>query len=97
MEQDLSDKAYRALLNLTHAWGVEQGVNYALDNCKVDALVLPAWTDMSIFAAWSGKSRWGTPTAELKTHRNSNRDCALRYLRVRKTVWAGLRSQKIRR
>lgn len=60
LEQDLSDETYRDLLNLTHAWGVEQGVDYALENCKVDALVLPAWTDMSIFAAWSRTSCLGT-------------------------------------
>lgn len=35
---------------------IEEGIIATLDFYNLDALVLPAWTDMSIYAAWARKS-----------------------------------------
>lgn len=35
---------------------IEEGIIETLDSYNLDALVLPAWTEMSIYAAWVRKS-----------------------------------------
>lgn len=52
----MSDKEYEAALARAHKLGVEEGLKLVFDKYGLDAIVAPAWTQMSIYAAWSGGS-----------------------------------------
>ena len=55
LREKYSEKQYKSDLEQAYIWGVEQGVNYALDKYDLDALIVPGWSEMSIYAAWASK------------------------------------------
>ncbi len=55
LKENMSDKEYEAALARAHKLGVEDGLNLVFDKYDLDAIVAPAWTQMSIYAAWSGE------------------------------------------
>jgi hypothetical protein len=62
----MSDKEYEAALARAHKLGVEEGLKLVFDKYDLDAIVAPAWTQMSIYAAWSGESpTWKGPACSL--------------------------------
>lgn len=54
VQQKLSPKQYEQALSEARDFGVTRGIDSAFDEYDVDIMVLPAWTYMSIYAAWSG-------------------------------------------
>uniref|UniRef100_A0A0B7KBT1 Amidase domain-containing protein n=1 Tax=Bionectria ochroleuca TaxID=29856 RepID=A0A0B7KBT1_BIOOC len=70
LNQHLTDEEYHAALLEAKKIAIDEGIIETLDKYNLDALVLPAWTEMSIFAAWAqvptatvplGKYRGGKP------------------------------------
>ncbi|CAG9981907.1 unnamed protein product [Clonostachys byssicola] len=70
LNQHLTDEEYHAALQETKKIAIDEGIIEALDKYNLVALALPAWTKMSIFAAWAqaptatvplGKYRGGKP------------------------------------
>jgi hypothetical protein len=56
LHQHLSEEEYRAALLDARRIAIDEGIIEALDKYNLDVLVLPAWTEMSIYAAWARKS-----------------------------------------
>ena len=50
-----SEKHHKSNLEQAHVWGVEQGIDHALDKYDLDALIVPDWSEMSIYAAWASE------------------------------------------
>ena len=48
-------KQHKINLKQAHLWGVEQGIDYVLDKYELDALIVPGWSEMSIYAAWASE------------------------------------------
>ncbi|EOO00811.1 putative amidase family protein [Phaeoacremonium minimum UCRPA7] len=70
INQHLTEEEYRAALLEAKEIAIDNGIIETLNKYKLDALVLPAWTEMSIYAAWAqaptgtvplGKYRQGKP------------------------------------
>ncbi|CAH0021083.1 unnamed protein product [Clonostachys rhizophaga] len=70
LNQHLTDEEYHAALQEAKKIAIDEGIIETLDKYDLDAIVLPAWTEMSIFAAWAqaptatvplGKYRGGKP------------------------------------
>ena len=55
LKERSSPKEHEIELVQAHLWGVEQGIDYALDKYELDALIVPGWSEMSIFAAWASE------------------------------------------
>ena len=55
LKESHSEKQYNRNLELAHIWGVVQGIDYALDKHDLDALIVPGWSEMSIYAAWASE------------------------------------------
>lgn len=55
LNQHLTDEEYHAALLEARKIAIDQGIIETLDRYNLDALVLPAWTEMSIYAAWARK------------------------------------------
>jgi hypothetical protein len=62
LHQHLSKDEYRAALLEARIIAIDEGIIKALDKYNLDVLVLPAWTEMSIYAAWARKSPPNTST-----------------------------------
>lgn len=52
----MTPEEYQDALLEARKIAIEEGIIETLDSHNLDALVLPAWTDMSIYAAWARKS-----------------------------------------
>jgi len=70
LRQHLTDEEYHSALLEARKIALDEGIIETLDKYDLDALVLPAWTEMSIYAAWAqaptatvplGKYRHGKP------------------------------------
>ncbi|KAJ6079729.1 amidase family protein [Penicillium canescens] len=70
LDQKMTLEEYQDALLEARKIAIEEGIIETLDSYNLDALVLPAWTDMSIYAAWAqaptatvplGKYRDGKP------------------------------------
>ena len=55
LKENYSDKQHNRDLDLAYLWGVEQGIDYALDKYDLDALIVPGWSEMSVYAAWASE------------------------------------------
>ena len=55
INQHLTEEEYRAALLEAKEIAIDNGIIETLNKYKLDALVLPAWTEMSIYAAWARK------------------------------------------
>lgn len=53
LTENFSQADYQAHLIKAHLWGVDQGIYYALDKHNLDMLIVPGWSEMSIYAAWA--------------------------------------------
>ncbi|KAH6640376.1 amidase family protein [Chaetomium tenue] len=67
LHQHLSEEEYRAALSEARIIAIDEGIIEALDKYNLDVLVLPAWTEMSIYAAWAQAP---TATVPLGTYRH---------------------------
>ena len=56
LPRHLSEQEYHAALSEAKRIAIDEGIIEALDKYNLDVLVLPAWTEMSIYAAWASKS-----------------------------------------
>ncbi|KAH9209049.1 amidase signature domain-containing protein [Leptodontidium sp. 2 PMI_412] len=64
--ETISDKEYEAALAQAHKLGVEEGLRLIFDKYDLDAIVTPAWTQMSIYAAWPGSPTATVPLGQYK-------------------------------
>ncbi|KAH6710559.1 amidase signature domain-containing protein [Leptodontidium sp. MPI-SDFR-AT-0119] len=64
--ETISDKEYEAALAQAHKLGVEEGLELIFDKYDLDAIVAPAWTQMSIYAAWPGSPTATVPLGQYK-------------------------------
>ena len=55
LRESFTSEEYQSDLTQAHLWGVEPGIEYVLDKYSLDALVVPGWSEMSVFAAWASK------------------------------------------
>lgn len=53
IHQQLSEEEYHSALSEARRIAIDEGIIEALDKYNLDVLVLPAWTEMSIYAAWA--------------------------------------------
>lgn len=51
--QQSTETEYQTDLKQAHLWGVEEGITYALERHNLDAVIVPGWSEMSIYAAWA--------------------------------------------
>ena len=55
LSENSSPEQHDSDLKKANLWGVEQGIDYALDKYDLDALIVPGWSEMSIYAAWASE------------------------------------------
>ncbi|KAK3376844.1 amidase signature domain-containing protein [Lasiosphaeria ovina] len=70
LNQHLTEEEYNAALLGATKIAVDEGIVEALDKYNLDVLVLPAWTEMSIYAAWALQlpQVWGRVAMEMGAH-----------------------------
>ena len=100
LKESHSEKQYTRDLEQAHLWGVEQGIDYALDKYDLDALIVPGWSEMSVYAAWASESTPGTKIGTLNTninlHRSTYSDSTPRLVCRRQAIRPRFCSTKIR-
>lgn len=55
LAEKISEADYHADLTKAHLWGGHQGIDYVLETENLDMLIVPGWSEMSIYAAWASK------------------------------------------
>ncbi|CAF9923228.1 MAG: hypothetical protein ALECFALPRED_002337 [Alectoria fallacina] len=58
LQEDFSPEEYHGDLKQAHSWGVDQGIDYVLDRYNLDALAVPGWSEMSVYAAWASEYKY---------------------------------------
>ncbi|CAF9935086.1 hypothetical protein IMSHALPRED_010095 [Imshaugia aleurites] len=55
LRENFTLEEYQSDLKQAQVWGVDYGIDYVLDRYNLDALIVPGWSEMSVFAAWASK------------------------------------------
>lgn len=55
LAENMSLDEYNAALRKAHVWAVEQGISKAMETHGLDALVVPGWSWMSLYASFASK------------------------------------------